>query len=188
MRLLDLLKSAAGEAAILTRLGRWRLAVSSLLDALSDPAYIEVRRATSDQTVDFTAEDDVICNAVVTASTDALGNSRIGYDTATGVFTLNEAGLYELEFFGAWVNFGTPNVTAATAEWTDGAGTPLYTGLLTWVRSSTSTANDGSQPTAKALYRAAAGAQVKVRASGSGGGGTADLQRGSSFATVRRVA
>lgn len=180
-KLLSYLKAAAGEASLHSKLGSWRLAVAQALDELLAPDYIEVRRGTSDQSVDFSAENDLVFNAIAK-------DGGVEYDVGTGVFTL-KAGLYELEFFGTWINFGTPNTTAATAQWVSHpANTALATGLSTWVVSATGTQNTGSQPVAKVLYRAAAGDQVKVKASSAGGGGTAELLRGSSFACVRKVA
>lgn len=160
-------------------LGLWRQKVSKAVDDLSGP-YIEVRRASSDQSVDFSAATDIVLNTIAV-------DGGIAYDTTTGVFTLAEAGLYELEFFGTWTNFGTPNTTAATVQWVSHQGLPFPTGLSTWVVSATGTQNTGSQPVAKVLYLAPAGAQVKVQASNLGGGGTADLLRGASFAPVRKV-
>lgn len=180
-KLMSLLKSASGEVSLLSHLGRWMQAVSSVIDDVVEPPYIEVRRASSNQSVNFSNADDVVLNAV------SGGGTGVGYDTATGIFTLQSAGLYELEFYGTWVNFGTPNATAATVEWTDLAGNPLVVGHSTWVVSAPSTLNDGSQPVAKVLYAAAAGAQVKLKASTTGGGGTAELLRGASFAIVRKV-
>lgn len=180
-KLLDFLKHAAGQASLHSPLGQWRQRVSAALDGLTDGPYIEVRRATSDQSVDFSAATDIVLNTVAV-------DGGITYDTTTGVFTLDEAGLYELEFYGTWINFGTPDTTAATAQWVSHQGLPFPTGLSTWVVSATGTQNMGSQPVAKVLYLAPAGAQVKVQASGLGGGGTADLLRGASFATVRKVA
>ncbi len=180
-KLLDFLKSAAGEASQSSRLGVWRQKISAAVDAMLSLPYIEVRRATSDQTVDFTAGTDIVLNTIEV-------DGGIDYDTATGVFTLAEAGLYELEFYGTWTNFGTPDATAATAQWVSHQSLPFPTGLSTWVVSATGTQNTGCQPVAKVLYDAPAGAQVKVQASDLGGGGTADLLRGASFATVRKVA
>lgn len=183
-KLLSLLKSASSEVSLLSRLGQWMQAVSSAIDDVvtaAETTYIEVRRATTDQTVNFTNGDVVVLNAV------SVSGAGIGYDAATGIFTLQSAGLYELEFYGTWVNFGTPNATAATVQWTDLAGNALVVGQSTWVVSATSTLNDGSQPVAKVLYQAAAGAQVEVKANSIGGGGTADLLRGVSYAIVRKI-
>jgi hypothetical protein len=178
--LLDLLKAAAGESSLHGALGRWRRAVSSELDKLLSSTFILVRRASTDQSVDFSAEDDVVLNSVVE-------DGGVAYDASTGVFTL-EAGLYELEFHGTWINFGTPDTTAATVQWVSHpTGAALETGLTTWVTSASSVKNEGSQPVAKVLYRSAAGAQVKVKANAAGGGGTADLLRGSSYAVVRKI-
>ncbi len=180
-RLLSRFRSVGGEKALGSAFGRWCQAVGSLLDGVLNPPYVVVRRASSNQSVDFTAGEDLVFNAVVE-------DGGVAYDPATGVFTL-AAGLYELEFYGAWTNFGTPDVTAATAEWVSHpSNVALAVGLTTWVVSATGTQNTGCQPVAKVLYPATAGEQVKVRATSAGGGGTADLLRGSSYASVRKVA
>ena len=178
-RILGLLKGC--EKVFGDGFGRWAQAISLILDGVTDPPYIVVRRASSDQAVDFTAEEDLVFNAV-------MEDGGVTYDTATGIFTL-AAGLYELEFFGSWTNFGTPDTTAATAEWVSHpSNAALAIGLTTWVVAASSTQNTGCQPVSKILYRASAGEQVKVRATTAGGGGTADLLRGSSYAVVRKVA
>lgn len=179
-KLAGLLSAAGGEKASGSAFWRWCQEIAAKVDALLEAPYIEVRRATSDQSVDFSASEDIVLNTIAV-------DGGIAYDIATGVFTLAEAGLYELEFFGAWTNFGTPNTTAATAQWVSHQGLPFPTGLSTWVVSATGTQNTGSQPVAKVLYLAPAGAQVKVQASSLGGGGTADLLRGASYATVRKL-
>lgn len=180
-RLISYLKSAAAKVQLSGPLGRWMQAVSDAADVVANPSYIEVRRATSNQSVNFSNADDIILNDVVV-------DGGIVYDPVGGVFTLDK-GLYELAFYGTWVNFGTPNVTAATVEWVDApTGTvPLAAGCGTWAVSSTSTLNNAGQPVTRVLYLASAGDTVKLKATVTGGGGTADLQRGSSYAIVRKL-
>lgn len=180
MKMLSLLKGVGSQIQLKSPLGRWMEAVSSMLDGITS-AYIEVRRTASDQSVNFTNGDDIILNLV------SGGGTGVGYDTTTGIFTLQSAGLYELEFYGTWVNFGTPNGTAASVDWVDLAGNPLVIGHSSWGVSSSSTLNNASQAATKVIYSAAAGAQVKLKSSATGGGGTADLLRGASFAIVRKI-
>lgn len=180
--LLELLKAAGGEASLRSALGRWRKAVSSALDQLQDESYSIVRQTPFAASF-ATPTADVILNEEVVRV-----GSAVTYDDATGRWTLAASGLYELEFFGQFENFGAVGDTAQIA-WTDLANAelvaPTGSSLGTVFFPGTSTINASTKPVSRLLYPTGAAAeQIKLRLTNLTS--TGDLSAGS-YAIVRKL-
>jgi hypothetical protein len=179
MKLLDYLKAAAGESSLLSKLGIWRQKVSVAVEAL-DPAYIEVVRVNSVQTIaDLAAQTTILFNS--TASQRGLAS--ISYNAATGEFTL-QPGAYELDARLGFEGFDTAATDIAQFHWEDSLGFDLGQGALGVSVSTTSTQNLAVQSSVKAFVDLLAVTIVKLVSAGGQGG--ADVSVGS-FATVTKI-
>lgn len=181
MRLLDLLKAAAGQASLHSPLGRWHQAVSAQLDSSEEtaPSYCEVARVTTDQNIANLASDERL---VFNAQTGSEGTD-ITYNPATGVFTL-QPGLYELDGRTEWDGFGATSAIVRVIWGDSENGTPLVNYASGRSAGNVNDGNLAPQSTVKVIYRATVVTVAVLRASG--GTGSAQMTIGS-HALVRKI-
>lgn len=171
--LFDLLKAtAAGQS---DTLGRWRRAVSQVVDGLQQPAFGYAKRITSDQTI--TSGQNVLFN---------VGNvqGNILFDVASGSFFLETGKLYLLSTGGRLVNFTDAATGALDLKFVDDNNN-----VLTWppgtadcpaltITPQTGTPAESTGAMLQFPYEPGAVMQtrtVKVRCTASQGAGSADV-------------
>ncbi len=111
--LMDLLKAAAGQAALSSPLGNWRLAVSKALDAESTPAqYLQVKN--NAQQANVGQDVDVLLQSTIASS---------GIERAGGVsekeFVLTAGRTYHLLAHGFANTFDDPTGGRLLVKWVD---------------------------------------------------------------------
>ena len=177
-RLLALLKAAAGEASLLSRLGRWRQAISLQVDALAAPTYVLAAQIAGQAIADLAAATTIIF--------DSLGasiGSGISLNTATGEFTLGP-GIYELDARIDYSGFNTVATDIAYFHWEDSLVNDLSHGAIGVSVPPASTQNLAPQPSVKGVITVTTSAVVRLISSG--GQGAAFINTGS-HATVKKI-
>lgn len=169
-KLIDWLKSAAGERQLSGRFGRWAQEVTKAVDALllgEGGEYLQV--ALGNPQVAVTTNTFVVPDQVINTS------SEIAYDPSTGIVTLNAGGTYRLQAIFRAISFSDATTGALSISWVDAA-----TNVVISTRSPatffpmTSTGANSSNPNTDVIYTPAAGGE-RVRLRVTLASGTADL-------------
>jgi hypothetical protein len=176
-KLMDLLKGAAGEGSLHSRLGRWRLAVSKAIDALSTD-FIQVQLVAGLSIADLAAATPLLFDTVM------IQRGTITYSAADGFFQLGANACYELSTHVRWNTFNDPTTDRANVQWQDSDGNILSTNFAE-VYAQQSTVNAASQPVARTIV-CTGSSGLAVRAVSVDGLGAADFGV-SSFAIVRKI-
>lgn len=176
MKLLSLLKSASGEASLGSALGRWRQAVTNVIDAMA-PKYVITSLTGAPQAIpDLSVSTPIILDTI-------SADGGVPYNTATGVYSLEANSLYELAFYGLFQVFGTEANDFTTVNWQDSQGNVLVPDVFSVHLPLTTTQNIGTQTTARILYRTTEAIDVRIMSQD--GSGSASV--GSSYAIVRKL-
>lgn len=176
MNLLSMLKASATERTLHSRVGRWRQAVSRVLDSLAPNKYVITSMANAPQAIaDLSVPTTIVLDSRIDGS--------VPYDAATGHYTLEANSIYELAFYPQWQSFNTEATDYATAFWANASGAllPHVTGTAL---PPTSTTNVASQPVVRLLYKTGSAEDVFIRSDG--GQGAASVAT-DSYAIVRKL-
>lgn len=203
-KLFDILRAAtAGQS---DTLAAWRRAVSQAIDGDqvgTGTGFVQVARISNQGPLTVSTATAVVFPVIQLAENAAfgappiMGTAEIGYDSASGVFTLTP-GLYELSAHPIFSTFATDATDHAIFHWAISTtlATPLLPNVVSDVYPGTTTGDITSSPVNRMLYRVPAGANqlVAVSATALVGGttlitGAAAVPpvTGNSYASVRKL-
>lgn len=140
-KLLDLLKSAAGEAGLHNALGRWRQAVSSSLDSVTGVQYAYGKSGAGDQVGIGTGTNlEIPIDGLMNGIIRSPGNPTVKWILSAGK-------VYQLLATGWFDTFSDDAAGQLIIRWVDDGNTPLNSGTAdapqAFFRPTTRTVADG---------------------------------------------
>lgn len=179
MNLQSLLSGTGSESGLSSMLGRWRQAISQVVDAIAPTKYVVAAMAHAPQVIaDLGAATAIVLDRIST-------NKGVAYNATTGRFSLEASSVYELAFYPQWLSFNTVATDFAVYYWARTSDDNILADNTTAIAvPAASTQNLCAQTVARVIYTTTAAEAVYLKSAGGQGAASVGLE---SYAIVRKL-